>query len=160
MSPLSMRSKTLEQESGFTYVPPYILSISPRSMVGSSHYLRTLSTASPTEDALVRKVNKMGHQLEVVKMKSERPYKEGFNTAPAFTSKIMEEHVPPRFKMRQTKLYDGSANPLDHLEAFKALMLLHGANDGTLCWAFPATLRKATRQWFFNLPPRSISSFE
>ena len=52
---------------------------------------------------------------------------------PPFTPKIMDEVVPPWFKIPQIELYDGSADPLDHLEAFKALMLLHGANDGTLC---------------------------
>ena len=39
-------------------------------------------------------------------------------------------------------------------------MLLHGANDGTLCQAFSATLRKSAWRWFSNLQPRSISSFE
>ena len=88
----------------------------------------------------------MDHQLEALKVKSERPYEKDFNMTPPFTSKIMDEAIPPRFKMPQTKLYDDSANPLDHLEAFKALILLHGANDGTLYRAFPATLRKAARQ--------------
>ena len=87
----------------------------------------------------------MGHQLEALRMKSERPYENGFNIAPAFTSKIMEEPIPPQFKMPQTKLYNGSTDPLNHLEAFKVLMLLHGANDGTLYRAFSATLRKAGR---------------
>ena len=77
----------------------------------------------------MRKVNEMGRQLKALKMNSERPYKEGFNMAPAFTSKIMEEPIPAWFKMLQTKLYDGSMDSLDHLKAFKALMLLHGAND-------------------------------
>ena len=87
----------------------------------------------------------MGHKLEALKMKSECPYEKDFNMAPPFTSEIMEEVIPPWFKMSQTKLYDGSVDHLDHLEAFKALMLLHGANDRTLCWAFLATLRKASR---------------
>ena len=94
----------------------------------------------------MRKVNKMGRQLEALKMKSEHPYEEGFNTALAFISKIMEEPVSPWFKMPQIELDDGSVDPLDHLEAFKALMLLHETNDGTLCRAFLAMLRKATRQ--------------
>ena len=86
MSPLLMRSRTLEQELGLTYILSYVLSISPRSMVGFSHYSRTLSIINPTEDALVRKVNEMGRQLEALKMKSEHPYEEGFNTALTFTS--------------------------------------------------------------------------
>ena len=113
--------------------------------MGSSHYSGTLSITNPIEDALTRRVNEMGHQLEALRMKSERPYENHFNMAPTFTSKIMEKSVPPRFKMPQTELYDGSANPLDHLEAFNALMLLHGANDGLLCQAFSATLRKVVR---------------
>ena len=146
MSSLLMRFRTLEQELGLEYVPSYVLPISPRSVASSSHYSRTLPITNPTEDALVRKVNEIGRQLEALKMKSERPYEKDFNTAPAFTSKIMEELIPPRIKMLQTELYEGSANPLDHLDAFKALMLLHEANDGTLCRAFSATLRKTIRQ--------------
>ena len=45
--------------------------------------------------------------------------------------------------MPQTELYDGTTDPLDHLESFKALMLLHGATDGVMCRAFLATLQKA-----------------
>ena len=84
----------------------------------------------------------MGRKLEALRMKFEHPYEINFNVAPAFTSKIMEKPIPPWFKMSQIKLYDGFADPLDHLEAFKVLMLLYGANDETSCQAFLATLRK------------------
>ena len=87
----------------------------------------------------------MGCELEALKMRSEHPYELDFNAALAFTSKIMEQIIPSRFKMPQTELYDGFADPLDHLEAFKVLMLLHGANDRTLCQAFSTTLRKLAR---------------
>ena len=129
-------------------------------MAGSSQYSGTLSITNFTDDALVRKMDEMGRQLEALKMKSKCPYEKDFNTTLPFTSKIMKEAIPPRFKMPHTELYDGFADPLDHLEAFKALMLLHRANDGTLNRAFPATLRKAAREWFFNLPPKSIGLFE
>ena len=75
----------------------------------------------------------MGHELEALRMRSEHPYELNFNAALTFTSEIMEQIIPPWFKMPQIKLYDGSVDPLDHLEAFKVLMLLHGANNGTLC---------------------------
>ena len=87
----------------------------------------------------------MSHELEALRMRSEHPYELDFNAAPAFTSEIMEQPISPQFKMPQTELYDGSVDPLDHLKAFKALMLLHEANDGTLCQAFLATLRKVAR---------------
>ena len=128
--------------------------------MGSSCYPSTLLYQSPAEDVLARRVAKMDRELEALRMRSEHPYELDFNAAPAFTSKIMEKPIPPRFKMPQIELYNGSVDPLDHLKAFKVLMLLHGANDGTLCLAFSATLRKATRQWFFNLLSRSVNFFE
>ena len=94
-----MKSRTLEQEPGLAYIPPYVLSISPRSMMGSSYYSGTLPITSPMEDALVRKVNEMGRQLEALKMKSEGPYKKDFNMAPSFTPEIMDEAILPRFTM-------------------------------------------------------------
>ena len=82
----------------------------------------------------------MGRELEALRMRSERRYELDFNVAPAFTLEIMEQIIPSQFKMPQTELYDGFTDPLDHLEAFKVLMLLHRANSGTLCRAFLATL--------------------
>ena len=72
----------------------------------------------------------------------------------------MTKLVFTRFKMPQTELYDGTIDPLDHLKSFKALMLFHGANDGIMCRAFPATLWKVARLWFLGLHTGSIHSFE
>ena len=72
----------------------------------------------------------------------------------------MSEVVPPRFNMHQTELYDGTTDPLDHLESFKALMLLHGATNGVMCRDFPVTLRKVARLWFSGLRTESIHSFK
>ena len=47
--------------------------------------------------------------------------------------------------MSQIEPYDGFTNPLDHLESYKALMLLQGASDALLCIAFSITLRKTAR---------------
>ncbi|XP_038982017.1 uncharacterized protein LOC120110599 [Phoenix dactylifera] len=62
--------------------------------------------------------------------------------------------------MLQIEPYDGSSDPLYHLESYKALMTLQGATNALLCTAFPATLRKAARHWFSGLKPNSILSFE
>ena len=141
-SPLPTRSHTWEREPDIAYGPPYASSYILRSPMGSSRYPGSLLYQIPTEDFLAQRVAEMGHMLEALRMRSERPYELDFNAAPAFTSKIIEQVIPPWFKMPQTELYDGSSDPLDHLEAFKALMLLHGTNDGTLYRAFLATLRK------------------
>ena len=88
----------------------------------------------------MKRVEEMGRQLEALKVKSSRPFERDFTTDPPFSARVMNEPIPMRFKMPQTKLYDGTSDPLDHLESFKALMLLHGTNDGVMCRAFLATL--------------------
>lgn len=77
-----------------------------------------------------------------------------------FAPQIDREQVPLGFKVPQLESYDGSTDPVDHLESFKALMMLHGASDVIMCKAFPATLRKAAWNWFSGLQPGSIHSFE
>ena len=52
----------------------------------------------------------------------------------------MSEVASPKFRMPQAELYDGAIDPLEHIESFKALMLLHGATDGVLYRAFSMTL--------------------
>ena len=44
-----------------------------------------------------------------------------------FSLQIMNEAIPPKFKMPHMEPYDGTTDPLDHLESFKAMMLFHGA---------------------------------
>ncbi|XP_019442290.1 PREDICTED: uncharacterized protein LOC109347006 [Lupinus angustifolius] len=61
---------------------------------------------------------------------------------------------------RTTPAYDGTADPQDHLDAFEASMLFHGATDPIMCRAFPLTLKKAALQWFTRLAPNSINTWE
>ena len=81
------------------YVLQYASSFPSRSPVGSSCYSETPLFVSPTEDALARRVTKMGHKLEALRMRFERPYELDFNAASVFTLEIMEQLIPPRFKM-------------------------------------------------------------
>ncbi|XP_077215667.1 uncharacterized protein LOC143850294 [Tasmannia lanceolata] len=56
--------------------------------------------------------------------------------------------------------YDGTTDPVDHLETFRTMMLLHGASDGFICRAFPTTLTGAARDWYSRIKPNSISNFD
>ena len=62
--------------------------------------------------------------------------------------------------MPQVETYDGSKDPLDHLESFKTLMHLQEVVDEIMCRAFPTTLKGLTRVWFSRLTPNSISIFK
>ncbi|XP_077215626.1 uncharacterized protein LOC143850246 [Tasmannia lanceolata] len=68
--------------------------------------------------------------------------------------------MPRGFKMLSIPQYDGTTDPMDHLETVRNLMLLHGPSDGFLCRAFPTTLTGATRDWYSRLKPNSIDTFE
>ena len=137
--------------------PCYTIS---NSTAESSYFPKTTHSNDPKEYQLIKRVEEMGRQLKALKVKSSQPFERDFTTDPPFSAKVMNEPIPLRFKMPQTELYDGTSDPLDHLESFKSLMLLHGANNGVMCRAFPATLRKLARLWFLGLHAGSINSFE
>ena len=62
-----------------------------------------------------------------------------------FTVSITSFPLPPKFRMPQVENYDGSKDPLDHLESFKTLMHIQGVSDEIMCRAFPATLKGPVR---------------
>ena len=41
-----------------------------------------------------------------------------------FTTEVLNRPLPPKFRLPQLESYDGSKDPLDHIESFKTLMLL------------------------------------
>ena len=62
-----------------------------------------------------------------------------------FTVFVTSFPLPPKFRMPQMENYDGSKDPLDHLESFKTLMHLQGVLDEIMCRAFPITLKGPAR---------------
>ncbi|XP_073099125.1 uncharacterized protein [Elaeis guineensis] len=62
--------------------------------------------------------------------------------------------------MPQVEAYDSSIDPIDHLESYKALMMIQEATDALLCIGFSTILQKAARAWYFELQSGSIDSFE
>lgn len=72
----------------------------------------------------------------------------------------MDEPILPQFKMLQLESDDGTSNPIDHLNNFRAIMLLHKATDSIFYRAFPSTKRNATYYWYSSLQASLIGSFE
>ena len=77
-----------------------------------------------------------------------------------FTTSVTSFPLPLKFRMPQVENYDGSKDPLDHLEFFKTLMHLQGIPDEIMYRAFPTTLKGSTRIWFSKLTPNSIKTFK
>ncbi|XP_058185743.1 uncharacterized protein LOC131302968 [Rhododendron vialii] len=82
------------------------------------------------------------------------------NTDSPFTPEVMELLLPRKFKMPQLETFNGSADPLDHLETYKSLMHLQVVPDEMMCQAFQVALKGSARAWFNKLPPGSIRSFK
>ncbi|XP_075633383.1 uncharacterized protein LOC142605840 [Castanea sativa] len=77
-----------------------------------------------------------------------------------FTAPVSSCPLPPKFHMLQVESYDGSKDPLDHLESFKTIMHLQGVPDKIMCGAFPTTLKGPARIWYSKLTPNYISTFK
>ena len=77
-----------------------------------------------------------------------------------FTAFVTSFPLPLKFRMPQMENYDGSKDPLDHLESFKTLMQLQGVSDEIMCRAFPTMLKGPVRIWFSRLTPNSIDTFK
>ena len=77
-----------------------------------------------------------------------------------FTASVTSFPLPPKFCMPQVESYDGSKDPLDHLESFKTLMHLQGVTNEIMCRAFPTMLKGPVRIWFSRLTSNSIGNFK
>ena len=77
-----------------------------------------------------------------------------------FTESVMSFPLPPKFHMPQVESYDGSKDPLNHLESFKTLMHLQRVADDIMCRAFLTMLKGSARIWFSRLTPNSIGTFK
>ena len=77
-----------------------------------------------------------------------------------FTASVLECLLPPKFRLPQLEVYDGTKDPLDHTGAFKTILNLQQTPDKVICRSVPATLRGAARVWFSKLPVASIVNFE
>ena len=77
-----------------------------------------------------------------------------------FTTEVLNCPLLPKFHLPQLESYDGSKDPLDHIESFKTLMLLQMTPDKVMCRAFPTTLKRVARVWFSKIPSGIIANFE
>ncbi|XP_035545937.1 uncharacterized protein LOC118348424 [Juglans regia] len=83
-----------------------------------------------------------------------------FSTNLPFSAKIMTMPLTGKFKVPSMDLYDGSKDPVEHFETFKAHMTLHRFSEEIMCRAFLLTLKGSARGWFGALQPNFIESFE
>ena len=70
------------------------------------------------------------------------------------------DYEPPRgFTILDFTMFDGSADPYDHMLHYNQAMILNASNDHLLCKVFPASFWGPALAWFHKLPHNSINSF-
>ena len=77
----------------------------------------------------------------------------------SFTARVLHFPLPAKFRMPQNEMFDGTKDPVDHLNTYKNQMELHGYQDPVRYKAFAITLKGPALAWFNRLSPSSISSF-
>ncbi|KAG8390677.1 hypothetical protein BUALT_Bualt01G0108500 [Buddleja alternifolia] len=77
-----------------------------------------------------------------------------------FGPRVLADSLPANFWAPNITEYDGSSDPTKHLWKFENCALLHQYTDGVKCRVFLTTLTRAAHQWFNQLAPNSIHSFE
>ena len=59
-----------------------------------------------------------------------------------FTIGVLNCPLPPKFRLPQPEVYDGTKDALDHIGAFKTILSLQQTPDKVICRTFLATLNK------------------
>ncbi|XP_058092608.1 uncharacterized protein LOC131239065 [Magnolia sinica] len=80
-------------------------------------------------------------------------------TEPPFTSTIMDEVMPQRFRIPLVIQYSGSGDPSEHVEAYRSWMQIQTVTDAMMCRRFFITLTGSARSWYRQLKPNFIGSF-
>ena len=79
-------------------------------------------------------------------------------TESSFIAEVLHFPLPAKFRMPQIETFNGTKDPVDHLNTYKNQMELHGYQNPVRCKAFAITLKGPALAWFNRLPPLSISS--
>ena len=80
-------------------------------------------------------------------------------TESPFTTEMLHFPLPTKFRMPQIEAFDGTKDPVDHLNTYKNQIELHGYQDPVWCRAIAITLKGPALAWFNRFPPSSVSSF-
>ncbi|KAK0602373.1 hypothetical protein LWI29_032693 [Acer saccharum] len=76
-----------------------------------------------------------------------------------FVARIREAIAHRRFEMPQIPHYEGHSDPMIHMQLYRGLMEVRGANEDVMCKFFPLTLGGTSLKWFNKLKPSNIQNF-
>lgn len=77
-----------------------------------------------------------------------------------FYDKVLNTHLPEKYRVPNITPYDGLRDPQNFLGQFQYNMINQYLNSVHMCKPFPEFLVDIARQCFDSLPPGSIGSYE
>ncbi|KAL2236614.1 UNVERIFIED_CONTAM: Retrovirus-related Pol polyprotein from transposon [Sesamum indicum] len=108
-------------------------------------------------DNVSKQIALLGKQIDELKKRGEIV---AHHRNSPFANQILIETVNPGFRMPDLPKYDGTRDPQEHIAAFDMVMNLYGQASSIVAKLFVTTLTGKAQEWFTNLPPGSIESYE
>ncbi|MQL85138.1 hypothetical protein Taro_017669 [Colocasia esculenta] len=104
-------------------------------------------------------LREMNRKIEALQLGTRAPCVATLLTSSPFTEEVTSAPVPPKFQLLKFRRYNGTTNPVHHLDHFQGQVEMINITDALKCRAFMSTLDDAALQWFKALPARSVSDF-
>ncbi|XP_074302957.1 uncharacterized protein LOC141637297 [Silene latifolia] len=121
-----------------------------------------LARASNSLEQQYQELRELMYRIPGVARPLEKAPRDGYADSP-FVDDIALVGVPKGFIPPAMTLYDGTTDPLDHINHYKQKMMVITATgslkEACMCKGFGSTLSGAAMQWFVGLPNKSISNF-
>ncbi|GAA0142595.1 hypothetical protein LIER_03456 [Lithospermum erythrorhizon] len=77
-----------------------------------------------------------------------------------FLDRLDAFQLPPGFKLPQLKLYDGTGDPIKHLQGYITHIAIISNNPNVYAKAFPNSLTGKARDWYMALPMKTIDTYQ
>ena len=77
-----------------------------------------------------------------------------------FMYRIEGAKLPRRFNQPVFAIYNGRADPVEHVSQFNQKMAIYSQNESLMCKVFPSSLGPMAMRWFNNLKTNSIGSYK
>ncbi|MQL80504.1 hypothetical protein Taro_012953 [Colocasia esculenta] len=113
----------------------------------------------PLEPRWKNDLQEMNRKIEALQRGAQAPSMAILLTTSPFIEEITSAPVATKLQLPKFRRYNGTTNPVHHLDNFQGQTEMVSLSDALNCRAFMSTLDDAVLQWFKALPPKSIASF-
>lgn len=77
-----------------------------------------------------------------------------------FTNRIEGAKLPRHFNQPVFAVYNGRADPVEHVSQFNQKMAIYSQNEALMCKIFPSSLGSMAMRWFNSLKTNSVGSYK